>query len=360
MRNTSPTLLQLSDMVEQGSLISPRSASSPRNTVARYNTRIDSLKSFQETINITEKPKKRRSKPENEPLIRKQVCCPLNDVCSDMCDKLSDHLLLGHFDRKIRAEPTQKIEKPAPLSNDDKKEIVLSDPKFGLFSLFLWHATRKKKSNRFYCSDAFSLSLALPLLLFATQWILYIALVSHEVKVFDGDFCPNKGTFENKMMFLGIGLIYFIRSFFIWDSLSVQSTIQKMNRMDNLTAILDTFQEFLFNLLVYAANLWLVFAEDDIQNMIMNSLAMEFLMQADNQFEEMYFANLPEAAVEIYDTMYVSRKENRRLVSKKRDSSYFYNSASCIIVLLYKLLVCVIFLFPLFCLLATIGGTICK
>jgi hypothetical protein len=319
------------------------------------------LKSFQQTINITDKPKKRRSKPENEPLIMQQAyCCPINDVLSDMCDKLSDHLLLGHIDRKIRAEPTLKIEKAAPLSNDEKKEIVLSDPKFGLFSLFLWHLTRKKKSKRFYCSDAFSLSLALPLLLFATQWILYIALVSHEVKVFDGDFCPNKGTFENKMMFLGIGLIYFIRSFFIWDSLSVQSTIQKMNRMDNLTAIMDTFQEFLFNLLVYAANLWLVFAEDDIQNMIMNSLAMEFLMQADNQFEEMYFANLPESAVNIFDTMYVNRKENRRLVSNKRDSSYFYNSMSCIIVLLYKLLVCVIFLFPIFCLLATILGTVCK
>jgi hypothetical protein len=352
MRAHSPSLLQISD---REPVISPRSAASPRNS--RYN-----LSAFQQTINVTEnKPKKRRSKPENEPLIIKQTCCcPLNDVCSDLCDKLSDHLLLGHFDRKIRAEPTLKIEKNAPLSNDEKKEIVLSDPNFGLFSLFLWHATRKKKSNRFYCSDAFSLALALPLLLFATQWVLYIALVSHEVKVFDGDFCPNKGTFENKMMFLGIGLIYFIRSFFIWDSLSVQSTIQKMNRMDNLTAIMDTFQEFLFNLLVYAANLWLIFAEKDIQNMIMNSLAMEFLMQADNQFEEMYFNNLPEAAVEIYDTMYVSRKENRRLVSKQRDISYFYNSMSCIIVLLYKLLVCVIFLFPIFCLLATIGGTICK
>jgi hypothetical protein len=352
MRAHSPSLLQISD---KATVISPRSAASPRNS--RYN-----INAFQQTINVTEnKTKKRRSKPENEPIIIKQTCCcPLNDVCSDLCDKLSDHLLLGHFDRKIRAEPSLKIENNAPLSNDEKKEIVLSDPNFGLFSLFLWHATRKKKSDRFYCSDAFSLSLALPLLMFATQWVLYIALVSHEVKVFDGDFCPNKGTFENKMMFLGIGLIYFIRSFFIWDSLSVQSTIQKMNRMDNLTAIMDTFQEFLFNLLVYAANLWLIFAEDDIQNMIMNSLAMEFLMQADNQFEEMYFNNLPEAAVEIYDTMYVSRKENRRLVSKQRDISYFYNSMSCIIVLLYKLLVCVIFLFPIFCLIVTIGGTICK
>jgi hypothetical protein len=160
------------------------------------------------------------------------------------------------------------------------------------------------------------------------------------------------------MMMLGIGLIYFIRSFFIWDSLTVQNI--KMNRMDNISAIMDTFQEFLFNILVYTANLWLIFGEDDIQNMIMNSLAMEFLMRADNEFEEFYFSNVPEASLEIYDTMYVNKKENQRLVSKKRDQSFVYNSVSCVLVLLYKLLVIVIFLFPIFCAVVTIGGAICK
>ena len=128
---------------------------------------------------------------------------------------------------------------------------------------------------------------------------------------------------ETKLMMFGIGMIYFIRSFFIWDSLTVQSSVQKMNRMDNISAIMDTFQEFLFNILVYGANLILIYLEDDLQNMILNSLAMEFLMSLDNNFEEMYFANVPTAAVNIYDTMYVSRKENRRLVSRKRDQSFF-------------------------------------
>jgi hypothetical protein len=92
----------------------------------------------------------------------------------------------------------------------------------------------------------------------------------------------------------------------------------------------------------------------------MNSLAMEFLMRADNEFEEFYFSNVPEASLEIYDTMYVNKKENQRLVSKKRDQSFVYNSVSCVLVLLYKLLVIVIFLFPIFCAVVTIGGAICK
>jgi len=357
MRATTPSLLQIGDRVTQESSISPRSVSSPRNS--RYTIRgTNSPPPMIETVSASlDKPKKRRSKPKNISL--KRVCCPFSHVCSDLCDKLSDHLLLGKYSHRIFTEQIQKVEPAEEPSDSEKREIVLSDPKFGMFSLFLWHTMSTPfRSSRFFCSDVFSLSLALPIVLFVTQWILYIALVSHEVKEFDGNFCPNQGTFENKMMMLGIGLIYFIRSFFLWDLLTVQN--HKMNRMDNISAIMDTFQEFLFNILVYTANLWLIFGENDIQNMIMNSLAMEFLMRADNEFEEFYFSNMPEAAVNIYDTMYVNKKENKTLVSKKRDQSFLYNSVSCVLVLLYKLLVIIIFVFPIFCVVATIGGAICK
>tara|TARA_B100000795_G_C22782718_1_gene433143 strand:- start:319 stop:1230 length:912 start_codon:yes stop_codon:yes gene_type:complete len=294
----------------------------------------------------------------------KGCCVPVSLVFSNLCDKLSDHLLLGEQTRKIGISNKQTPSIEEQVSDTEKTEIVLLDPKFGLFSLFLWHVIgqqdKQKSPNRFFCSHVFSLTFALPLLLFVTQWVLYIALVSHEVNTFDGNFCPNKGSIETKLMMFGIGMIYFIRSFFIWDSLTVQSSVQKMNRMDNISAIMDTFQEFLFNILVYGANLILIYLENDLQNMILNSLAMEFLMSLDNNFEEMYFANVPTAAVNIYNTMYVSRKENRRLVSRKRDQSFFYNSASCVLVLLYKLLILVIFLFPVFCLTVTIAGTYCK
>ena len=373
MRKTtnSPTLslLQISDQLEtsRSNLSSPISnaSQSPHGTQS-YNLSTESIRRSQlKRVSTRSEPVRRRSKPINDELELKGCCVPVNLVFSNLCDKLSDHLLLGEQTRKIGIanQQTQPLEEQ--VSNTEKTEIVLLDPKFGLFSLFLWHVNgqqdqTKHSLNRLFCSHAFSLTFALPLLLFVTQWVLYIALISHEVNTFDGNFCPNKGTMETKLMMFGIGMIYFIRSFFIWDSLTVQSSIQKMNRMDNISAIMDTFQEFLFNILVYGANLILIYLEDDLQNMILNSLAMEFLMSLDNNFEEMYFANVPTAAVNIYDTMYVSRKENRRLVSRKRDQSFFYNSASCVLVLLYKLLILVIFLFPVFCLTVTIAGTYCK
>ena len=121
------------------------------------------------------------------------------------------------------------------------------------------------------------------------------------------------------MMMFAIAIVYFIRSFFIWDNLTSRISFYKTNRADNLCAILDTFQEFMFTIVVYIANLWIIFVESDLQNMILNSLAMEFLMQLDNEFEEMYFEYLPGSAEDIYDTIYVTYSENKELIKDRQD-----------------------------------------
>ena len=133
-----------------------------------------------------------------------------------------------------------------------------------------------------------------------------MALVLHEINNFDGEICNNSAPFENKLMISGISLIYFARSFFIWDNITNSLSLKKMNRVSSIAAILDTFQEFSFSLLVYGANIWVVFVETDIQNMILNSLAMEFLMVLDNEFEELYFKYLPGTA-EMFMIMFLFR-----------------------------------------------------
>ena len=47
-----------------------------------------------------------------------------------------------------------------------------------------------KKNNKVYCSHIFSLLFALPILIFAGQWLMYGALVSYEIKNFDGNYYP--------------------------------------------------------------------------------------------------------------------------------------------------------------------------
>jgi len=190
--------------------------------------------------------------------------------------------------------------------------------------------------------------------------MLYLALMAHEVRTFDGDVCPNRQPLEDKLMMCAIGMLYFVRSFYLWDNLTTRIDLQKMNRVDNVAAILDTFQEFMFVLMVYGANLWIVFVEDEMRDMILNSVAMEFLMQLDNEFEELYFENLPGAAEDIYDTIFVTYEENRQLIQKRRTESRFFRCFSCTLMVPYKLLVIGIFCFPAFCFFVMIAGPICK
>ena len=313
-------------------------------------------------------PKKNTNK-----IIEKQSCCShlcksLPLICKNLKLKLQDDLLLGEEHTKKISEGflTPENKKNFKVTSEEKTEIVLNDPKFGMFSLFKYHLrtgylnNELKKTNKIYCSHIFSLLFALPIIVFISQWILYISLLRHEIKNFDGNFCPNSSPIENKLMMFGIGLIYFIKSFFIWDNLTNRIGLKKMHRIDSISVILDSFQEFLFNILVFGANLWIIFIEKDIQNMILNSLAMEFLMKLDNEFEELYFKNLPGAAEDIYDTMYVSYEVNRKLVKKKYKTNKCFKSVSCLLYMPYKLLLISIFCFPILCIFMAIVGPICK
>ncbi len=295
------------------------------------------------------------------------VCEAIPLICKNFKMKMLDHLLLG-------GEHTIKVSdgfnSPAMMnecvSAEEKKEIVLASPSFGMFSLFKYHLKygylnkELKKSNKVYCSHIFSLIMALPIMVFIGQWLLYGALISHEVNVYDGIICNNSGSIENKMMISGISVIYFVRSFFLWDNITNSISLRKMNKVNSFTSIIDTFQEFSFTLVVYGANIWVVFIDDDIQNMILNSLAMEFLMILDNEFEELYFQYMPGSAEDIYDNIFVSYTENKLLLEDRRQDDKCFRYFSNAMFIPYKLLVLSIFLFPVFCFFMIFAGPICK
>jgi len=86
---------------------------------------------------------------------------------------------------------------------------------------------------------------------------------------------------------------------------------------------------------------------------------MEFLMNLDNEFEEMYFKYLPESADDIYDNVFVSYNINQEHVKEKKKSRCF----KCITVSAYipfKLLTISLMLFPLLCFFMIIYTPLCK
>ena len=246
-------------------------------------------------------------------------------------ETLTGDTLMGHnTDNKVLPDcdtPAAADTEEDVLSVEEKVNEVLSDPKFGMFSLFAYQITRGyqnnvlKRRNTVFCSHLFSLVLALPVLVFITQWIMYIAIVRHQMRTYSGGTCPNVANVEEKMMMAAVSIFYFIKSFFLWDSMVDRTRRKKTISATSYIVMFDTFQEIGFNLLVYSTNLWVIFAEKDFLNMFFNTLAMEFLMDMDNEFERLYFSLLPDVGADIYDNMFVTYRDNVLMVNDKTQTS---------------------------------------
>ncbi len=297
-------------------------------------------------------------------------CIAISDnlsFCSaQVKEKFKDDLLIGtEHSKKIIPTcqtPQSSIDE---LTQDEKVQIVLNDPKFGMFALFKWHIKKGhkneilKRKNAFYCSHTFSLLAFLPILIFISQWVIYIAFLSHEIKQYDKGLCPNDSEWEKKAIMFAVSLVYFVRSFFLWDNLTDRTRLNRMTPSIDFWIMLDTFQEYGFNLFVYLANLWIIFSTEEVIEMMLNSLAMEFLMELDNEFEEMYFHFLPEVAEDIYDNFFLTFEDNKKKL-EKRNKSCGFKCARYTFYIPFKLLVISLLIFPVFCLIMAIYGPICK
>ncbi len=252
------------------------------------------------------------------------------------------------------------------ISDDDKKKIVIADPKFGMFSLFKYHMTRGyknevlKRKNAVYCSHIFSTLGFLPIIVFMSQWSMYIALIANQIDNYDKEsLCPNEAPWKEKLIMFGACGLYFVKSFFLWDNLTDRTRLNKMIPACDTWTMLDTFQEFGFNLFVYGANIWIIFVGQGVDDMVLDCLAMEFLMNLDNEFEELYFEYLPEAAVDIYDNCFITYKENYDMLEKKNKYCSFC-CLHCLTFIPFKLLLTALMLFPAFCFAMMIYTPLCK
>lgn len=328
----------------------------------------------------TEIKKRVRLVIETRKMLRRHNSAPPSTTDLEEHSTSHRNFLKAHIKKQLREDMFvggERGKKVLPICNistttdeeksvEEKIDVVLADPKFGMFSLFKYHWVRGYKNeelvrhNVVYCSHIFSLWAALPIVVFLAQWIMYIALVSDLYKNFDRGICPGNSEIEGRLLMAGVAMVYFVKSFFLWDSLVDRTRCKKMAPSTSYIVILDSIQEFGFNLCVYAANLWLVFTEEDVGDALLDSLAMEFLMTLDNQFMEMYISYLPGVAVDIYDNVFVSYSENKSLIEHKMDHSKCFRIFKCITWLPFKLLQITTMMFPAFCAFMGIYGFACK
>ena len=242
---------------------------------------------------------------------------------------------------------------PKELSDEEKIECVVNDPKFGMFSLM----SVCSEVSTTYCSSTFTTLFALPICVFVAQWAMFIGLMIHKFKS-ETDMCPQNANVEGKMVMVGIALIYFVNSFFQWDNVVSRRRQPKVFPSNNVLVLLDVWQEFVFNLLVYVANLMIIYTTDDVLEMLFNSLAMEFVTSLDNEFEQAYFGYHPQLAVKVYDEFFVTAHESHELRKSRKDC--LFRSALWITYIPFKLLNFCFALLPVFCAVVVVFGAVCK
>ena len=284
-------------------------------------------------------------------------------------EQIHDDLFVG-ISRKKKVLPECRIpsndSEDHNVSVEEKVDCVVSDPKFGMFSFFYYHYTQgrynKELTNRnvVYCSHIFSYWSALPLLVFVSQWTMYVALLIYIWNNNGHDICPNSAPLDQKLLLFGISVLYYVKSFGMWDNLVDRSRRKRMVPSNSYIVIIDSLQEYGFNLLVYLANLWIVYEETSLINMLLDSLALEYLMILDNQFKELYFTYLPHAAVDIYDNLFVTYSQNRTLIKDKERRSRCFRWFRRMTYVPFKLLQVSLMLFPVMCLFVGVYGIVCK
>lgn len=240
------------------------------------------------------------------------------------------------------------------LTDEEKREIVLNDPKFGMFSL-MKHIWKTKNKN---CVNVFGRSFMLPILVFIGQWLMYLAVVIHSWKT--SPFTCSEGQIQTKLLSVSVALIYFVNSFGLWDKAKKRTTQLKVAPPSSSVVMLDAFQEHTFSLTVMVTNLYIVFVGTNVLEGVMNSLAMNFLCELDNEFEESYFADNLEEAVYIYDNIFVTQVESKQELEERTKRSCAFCVFRYTTWLPFRLVNIAYLSLPIYCGVMVFIGAICK
>ena len=245
--------------------------------------------------------------------------------------------------RSTKVEPEN--ETAVELTPEEKRQAILSEPKFGMLSMM-----------RVFCRQERYTYALLPLSLMIGQWFVFFAVAVHNFT--EPQECGSS-TFIMKLLFLGVCLIYYVESIQLIDNLSRRVQSRKTTAEASYSVMFDKLHEDVFSLCTFTANLIIVYSTEQLTDAVFNCLAMQFLSNLENEWQQAYYSTRLDEAVHVFDTVFVSANENTRKLLKKKKSVLFRiifkiaNSIFAATYLAYRLL-------PLFSLAMLVMGIMCK
>lgn len=243
---------------------------------------------------------------------------------------------------------------PLELTREEKRNCILESPCFGMWGMMSYMMS---KDGGRECSHVFGRQFLLPICIFIAQWLLFAAVVIVHMK---NDLHCTTSPIENKLLMAGISLVYFVHSFFVYDEIRDRNKYFKVPCLSSIVVALDTFQEHTFTLFVHVANLWIVFTTEDLLDALFNSLALEFLMNLDNEYERLYFKFSLQEAEYIYDNIFVTKEESHRNSEQRCKDSVAFKCFKIFTYIPYKILSCGFIILPIYCATMLVFGVLCK
>jgi hypothetical protein len=106
-------------------------------------------------------------------------------------------------------------------------------------------------------------------------------------------FCPSSADGISRAVAFALGCIYQVRIMLLLGSKQCEPVDVVQERSTRLLRFLlkcDSFMNIIYELCVYFINLWIVFFTSDPLEMVLNALALEFVLQLDDVAKEKYIA----------------------------------------------------------------------
>jgi hypothetical protein len=110
-------------------------------------------------------------------------------------------------------------------------------------------------------------------------------------------FCPSTGNCYERAVAFFIGIAYLAKLTFLavsrTDAAGVENPVCERNNTSGDLAFwysLDRFMNFAYQSLVYLINLWIVFLLPDVLDMVLNALAIEYILVLDDQLKKIFLS----------------------------------------------------------------------
>ena len=119
--------------------------------------------------------------------------------------------------------------------------------------------------------------------------LMYSSVDNHEIT----SFCPSSADWISRSLAFLVGCIYQVRIILLFEGMSnepIKVKAAKYTVWLKLALLCDSFMNIPYELLVYITNFCIVFFTSNPLDMVLNALALEFILQLDNGVKDKYIA----------------------------------------------------------------------